>query len=1364
MSDVEVTLSEYTVEITISGSDSTEIVVSDDIAAYTDAANHIADINNPHAVTKSQIGLSNVINAEQLLASQLEQTLTPTASGSVPSSKAVADYISDVSLNMSGTDIVAAINSGSAVINGANISSQMASKTYVDNSISAATSDVVLTSDVRLTNARTPTAHTHSAYDITSFDTRVSNNATIRAAFDALAAMDAIQFDHLQDASVHFTSAERSKLASIEAGATSDMNASQIVSLINNSASIINDARIASTIARDSELTAAIDAHSASPTAHHTNVNDPTTLEKAALAGQGGTPSGTNRFVVNSDPRLTEPRVPLTHASSHIAGGNDIIPSATVNTAGLMSSADKIKLNSIESGASGDLTAFEIVTLINASDSKIDEGNIDTEIARADDVTHLLGVHSNDAVAHHTNINDPTSAQKAALAGIGGTPGAANPYVTHLDSRMTNARTPIAHAASHQIGGSDDLGLGTAAFLDVGEANGVAELDVNGKVPASQLPSYVDDVIVYSQLAGFPTVGETSKVYVAADTNKTYRWTGSSYVEIGTNLALGETSATAYRGDRGAIAYSHAITGGNPHGLMCSDITDFDTSVSENSTVVNLGNAIAALDVIQFDHSQNESVHFTSAERSKLSAIEAGATADLTASEIVTLINASINVINDGNIASTLSRTSHTHGNISAAGAIGVTKNLPVITTTGGVLTTGTFGTNANTFCQGNDARLSDSRAPTSHNNSAHSETYITATGVTYEALSNNSDIGTGSSQVAAGDHAHSGVYEPVFSKNTAFNKDFGTISGSVCAGNDSRLSDARAPTSHTHGNISMSGYIYSTANKPLITGTAGIITTGSFGTDANTFCQGNDSRLSNARTPVSHTHTYSDISSLVTTITDDDTKIPTAGAVVDYVAGFGSGDMLKSTYDTNNNGVVDAAASAPWAGITDKPSVFTPDSHAHGSITNTGYLGSTANVPLITGTSGIIKAGSFGTSANTFCQGNDSRLSDARTPTSHAHGNVTNTGAIGSTANLPVITTTSGVLTVGSFGTGANTFCVGNDSRLSDARTPVSHTHGNITNGGLIGTTANLPIITGTGGILQAGAFGTGATDFAAGNHTHAGYASSTHASTHVTGGSDVIANAISGGNAGLMSGTDKAKLNGIESGATADMTASEILTALLTVDTDTSGLNAQTVKSCAVQTTITNSDSYIPTSGAVTDLFATKLSPFDLRAAGWNVVGKYNGGSSSTTTATANYVMYWPLPIGSKNVTITKLGINITAGATGNFRMGIYSDSGSVAPSALLYDYGERSTAATGLIELSSSNTLSANTLYWVGLTYSATPTISYYTQAYCVSIGVIDATPTTSASCWRESRSYAALPTNVGTIAKHDAACQSFAYFTY
>ena len=70
-------------------------------------------------------------------------------------------------------------------------------------------------------------------------------------------------------------------------------------------------------------------------------------------------------------------------------------------------------------------------------------------------------------------------------------------------------------------------------------------------MPSSQLPSYVDDVLEYDKAGRFPATGETGKIYIAKDTNKTYRWSGSNYVEITASLALGETSSTAYAGDKG---------------------------------------------------------------------------------------------------------------------------------------------------------------------------------------------------------------------------------------------------------------------------------------------------------------------------------------------------------------------------------------------------------------------------------------------------------------------------------------------------------------------------------------------------------------------------------------------------------------------------------------------------------------------------------------------------------------------------------------------------------------------------------------------------------------------------------------------
>lgn len=91
-----------------------------------------------------------------------------------------------------------------------------------------------------------------------------------------------------------------------------------------------------------------------------------------------------------------------------------------------------------------------------------------------------------------------------------------------------------------------------------GAASGVAELDATGKVPSSQLPGYVDDVLEYDTLSDFPATGESGKIYIDISTNTTYRWSGSTYVAIGSSLALGETSSTAYRGDRGKIAYDHA--------------------------------------------------------------------------------------------------------------------------------------------------------------------------------------------------------------------------------------------------------------------------------------------------------------------------------------------------------------------------------------------------------------------------------------------------------------------------------------------------------------------------------------------------------------------------------------------------------------------------------------------------------------------------------------------------------------------------------------------------------------------------------------------------------------------------------------
>ena len=100
---------------------------------------------------------------------------------------------------------------------------------------------------------------------------------------------------------------------------------------------------------------------------------------------------------------------------------------------------------------------------------------------------------------------------------------------------------------------------------------------VDGVIPASQLPSFVDDVLEYANAASFPTKGETGKIYVALDTNLTYRWGGSKYVEISKSLALGETAETAYAGDKGKAAAdeiaAHEARKDNPHVVTAKQLS-----------------------------------------------------------------------------------------------------------------------------------------------------------------------------------------------------------------------------------------------------------------------------------------------------------------------------------------------------------------------------------------------------------------------------------------------------------------------------------------------------------------------------------------------------------------------------------------------------------------------------------------------------------------------------------------------------------------------------------------------------------------------------------------------------------------------
>lgn len=155
------------------------------------------------------------------------------------------------------------------------------------------------------------------------------------------------------------------------------------------------------------------------------------------------------------------------------------------------------------------------------------------------------------------------------------------------------------------------------AFISTkGQPSGLAELDSTGKVPAAQLPSYVDDVLEFSTKDQFPQTGETGKIYVSKDTNLTYRWTGTQYLEISQSLALGETPSTAYPGDKGK-ANRDALNS------MPTKLTSYLTPTTSTGELVKINYKYAAKDGLNYGPLQDDNIDIPSATTTNAGAMSA---------------------------------------------------------------------------------------------------------------------------------------------------------------------------------------------------------------------------------------------------------------------------------------------------------------------------------------------------------------------------------------------------------------------------------------------------------------------------------------------------------------------------------------------------------------------------------------------------------------------------------------------------------------------------------------------------------------------------------------------------------------------
>lgn len=255
------------------------------------------------------------------------------------------------------------------------------------------------------------------------------------------------------------------------------------------------------------------------------------------------------------------------HASEHLSGGADPLPVATQSAAGLESAVDKKKLDGIAEGANKYVHPGSGTNPHGTTKSDVGLGNVPnvatndqtptyTEAAALAKLTSgeklsvafgKISKAVTDLIAHIANKSNPHGVTKAQV-GLGSV------------DNTSDANKPVSSAQQAA------LNLKLNASLK-GAANGLAELDSAGKVPAAQLPSFVDDVLegyyynskFYKESAHTTEItGETGKIYVDILSNKTYRWSGTVYVVISDTIALGETASTAYRGDRGKIAYDHS--------------------------------------------------------------------------------------------------------------------------------------------------------------------------------------------------------------------------------------------------------------------------------------------------------------------------------------------------------------------------------------------------------------------------------------------------------------------------------------------------------------------------------------------------------------------------------------------------------------------------------------------------------------------------------------------------------------------------------------------------------------------------------------------------------------------------------------
>jgi hypothetical protein len=300
-----------------------------------------------------------------------------------------------------------------------------------------------------------------------------------------------------------------------------------------------------------------------------------------------GTTSGT--IAQGNDSRFHNPVTIGTANGLSLSTQVISLSSATTSSAGAMSAADKTKLDGIAAGAqTGTVTSVGVSmpAAFTVSNSPVTTSGTIAITATGTTLQYMRGdgtvaTLNTTVVTEGTNLYYTQGRFDTALAAKSTTNLAegTNLYFTNLRARQAisltttgtsgaatyDSTTGVLNIPAYQ-GGVTSFNTRTGAITltsgDVttalgytpenaankGIANGYASLDGAGLVPSTQLPSYVDDVLEYADLASLPATGTTGKIYVTLDTNKIYRWSGSAYIEVS------PTVGTIWGGITGTLA------------------------------------------------------------------------------------------------------------------------------------------------------------------------------------------------------------------------------------------------------------------------------------------------------------------------------------------------------------------------------------------------------------------------------------------------------------------------------------------------------------------------------------------------------------------------------------------------------------------------------------------------------------------------------------------------------------------------------------------------------------------------------------------------------------------------------------------